>query len=348
MDGRSPLCSSPRRLPPVFFSVSSSFAAPVWLPPLPRAADSASGNPAIVPVVVFGPEARQAPMAFAQSHKLDPAEVSRGHVASGLIQCGNAHGAGQLTLTDDVVTTAAHVFYDENGLPRARSCTFDLTINGLETRVPIDLSSVVAGSTNPYDVEVAHDWAVARLSHAVIGVKPYGLADSVRDIHDEAPVTFVARGHIDWGDAKDLSMQDCMMHKNISKGPEGTREFSFDCDTGDGASGGALMFDGERSRVGAILVGWRSNKPFKRCRSPHALQFRGHHRGRLPQCGLRRRRPGAGAESSGFRSDRRSASLPTVPLEQTKAMTRPQFGGIQNPLVVQRLQRRADPCCRLA
>ena len=231
-------------------------AAPLSLGGMPAAASPSD----IIPVVVFGAEARQASKDFAQSHALDVAEVARSHVASGLIQCGNAHGAGQLTLTDDVITTAAHVFYDENGLPRSRSCTFDMTINGRETHVPIDLSSIVAGSTNPYDVAVAHDWAVARLTHAVSGVKPYELT---ADIHPSEPVTFVARGHIDWGDAKDLSMQDCTMHDQISRGEEGTREFSFDCDTGDGASGGALMLDPERSRVGAILVGWRSNKPFK-------------------------------------------------------------------------------------
>ena len=32
--------------------------------------------------------------------------------------------------------------------------------------------------------------------------------------------------------------------------------------TGDGASGGALMFDRDYSQIGAILVGWRSNHPF--------------------------------------------------------------------------------------
>ena len=215
---------------------------------------------AIVPVVVFGQDARRAPQAFAEEHNLVPRDVLRTHTASGLIQCGNAHGAGQLTLTDEVITTAAHVFYDENGLPRARSCTFDLTVNGAEVHVPIDLGSIVAGSTKPYDVAVTHDWAVARLTHAVAGVKPYGLA---LDVREQAPVTFVARGHIDWGEAKRLSMQACTLHDKLSTGGEGTREFSFDCDTGDGASGGALMFDSDMSRVGAILVGWRSNKPFK-------------------------------------------------------------------------------------
>jgi hypothetical protein len=238
------------------FSVQTVRAAPFPLSPTPTEGRSV----AIVPVVVFGQDARRAPERFAAEHRLDAPDMVRSHVASGLIQCGNAHGAGQLTLTDDVVTTAAHVFFDENGFPRARTCTFDLTINGRDTQVPIDLSSIVAGSTKPYDVAPAHDWAVARLTQAVSGVKPYGIAG---DIHENEPVTFVARGHIDWGGAKNLSMQDCLLHDQLSTAEEGTREFSFDCDTGDGASGGAVMFDRDYSRIGAILVGWRSNKPFK-------------------------------------------------------------------------------------
>ena len=239
-------------------AVASVAAAPLLAL---KSSDAAIDAPnQIVPVVVFGQNARRLPDAFAAEHGLDPDEVTREHVASGLIQCGNAHGAGQLTLADDVITTAAHVFYDENGMPRADACSFKVMIDGRESQVPIDLSSIVAGSTRPYDVAVSHDWAVARLTRPVLGVRPYGLAS---DIHDNEPVTFVARGHIDWGGARALSMQDCLLHDQLSPtAEEGTREFSFDCDTGDGASGGALMFDRDRSRIGAILVGWRSNHPF--------------------------------------------------------------------------------------
>ena len=234
--------------------VTPPIAAP--LKPMPAAPAPVPATP----VVVFGQDARRIPQTFAEEHNLNARDVVRAHMASGLIQCGNAHGAGQLTLTDEVVTTAAHVFYDENGLPRARACSFELTVNGMEVHVPIDLNSIVAGSTKPYDVEVTHDWAVARLTHAVTGVKPYAVATEVKE---NAPVTFVARGHIDWGEAKKLSMQDCALHDRLSAGAEGTREFAFDCDTGDGASGGALMFDRDMMKVGAILVGWRSNRPFK-------------------------------------------------------------------------------------
>jgi hypothetical protein len=225
----------------------------------PSSETAAPAAPRITPVVVFGQNARRLPEVFAAEHNLDAAEITREHQASGLIQCGNAHGAGQLTLTDDVITTAAHVLYDETGLPRAESCSFKITVDGRDTVVPVDLSSVVAGSTHPYDVAVAHDWAVARLAHPLSGIRPYGLASNVEE---NEPVSFVARGHIDWGGAKALSMQDCTLHDQLSQGEEGTREFSFDCDTGDGASGGAVMFDRARSRIGAILVGWRSNHPF--------------------------------------------------------------------------------------
>lgn len=236
------------------FLVSAAQAAPL-APPNPSPKIAAP----VVPVVVFGQNARRLPQEFAAEHELDAAELTRSHAASGLIQCGNAHGAGQLTLTDDVVTTAAHVFFDENGMPRARACVFHVILDGRDIKVPIDLGSIVAGSTNPYNVAPADDWAVARLVRPMAGVRPYGLAAG---IHENAPVSFVARGHIDWGEAKKMSMQECLFHTQISTGTQNTREFSFDCDTGDGASGGAVMFDRAYSRIGAILVGWRSNRPF--------------------------------------------------------------------------------------
>jgi hypothetical protein len=211
-------------------------------------------------VVVFGRNSRRTVEAFAAEQKLDPADLHRKFAASGLIECGAAHGAGQLTLADDLVTTAAHVFFDEDGVPRAKTCTFVNEVDGKEIRTPIDTASIVAGSKNPYAVAAVHDWAVARLTRPVDGAAPFGLAGPASP---NSPVEFVARGHIDWGEGRELSMEKCGLHDQLSVGEEGTREFSFDCETGDGASGGALIL-GEAGDpvVGAILVGWRSNKPF--------------------------------------------------------------------------------------
>jgi hypothetical protein len=214
----------------------------------------------VTPVVVFGRNSRRSVEDFAAEHKLSATELRRKFSASGLIECGAAHGAGQLTLTDDLVTTAAHVFYDEKGAPRAKTCFFVIEADGKQIRTPIDLRSIVAGSTNPYAIEAVHDWAVARLTHPVDGVTPYGLADAAMP---NTPVEFVARGHIDWGEGRRLSMEKCVLHDQLSAGAEGTREFSFDCETGDGASGGAVLLGAHEPTIGAILVGWRSNKPFR-------------------------------------------------------------------------------------
>jgi hypothetical protein len=64
-----------------------------------------------------------------------------------------------------------------------------------------------------------------------------------------------------------MSMEACHLHDQLSVGQEGTREFSFDCETGDGASGGAVLMGDDQMQLGAILVGWRSNKPYR------AVQF---------------------------------------------------------------------------
>jgi hypothetical protein len=213
----------------------------------------------IVPVVVFGKNSRRSVEEFAAEQKLNAAELHTRFAGSGLVECGEAHGAGQLTLASDTITTAAHVFFDERGAPRAKTCFFSLENHGKEMRVPIDLGSIVAGSTNPYAIAAVHDWAVARLTHPVEGVTPFSLADPAGP---NTPVEFVARGHIDWGDGRKLSMEKCALHDQLSVGAEGTREFSFDCETGDGASGGALVMAPDKPAIGAILVGWRSNKPF--------------------------------------------------------------------------------------
>ncbi|HET6379281.1 MAG TPA: serine protease [Methylocella sp.] len=212
------------------------------------------------PIVVFGKNSRRTLEEFAAAQKLDASELRSRFSGSGLIECGEAHGAGQLTLSNNLITTAAHVFFDERGLPRAKTCFFSMENHGKEIKVPVDLGSIIAGSTNPYAISAVHDWAVARLIHPIEGATPYSLADGAGR---NMPVEFVARGHIDWGDGKKLSMEKCKLRDQLETGAEGTREFSFDCETGDGASGGAVVMGDNKPVIGAILVGWRSNKPFR-------------------------------------------------------------------------------------
>lgn len=223
---------------------------------------SAPANPTIqaTPVVAFGTNGRKTEDVFAAEHGQDTKTVKREHAASGLITCGDAHGAGQLTEASDVVTTAAHVLFDEDGNPRAPVCQFSIVNDGKLVKVPLNLATIVAGSRKPYSVQAVNDWAVVRLQRPVDGVTPYQLADSV-GVNKE--VLFAARGHFDWGGGRMMSMELCHLQAQTAKGAAGTREFAFDCETGDGASGGAVLTGDDKLRIGAILVGWRSNAPTK-------------------------------------------------------------------------------------
>jgi|GEM_PF-882647 len=240
---------------------SLEIVSPAAAAPFMELPSAAPVPPKLTPVVVFGKNSRLTVEEFAAQNKLDPKILHRTYAASGLIECGNLHGAGQLTLTDQIVTTAAHVFFDEKGVPTAKSCVFVLDADtNKPVIVPIDLSSIVAGSTDPYAVAEVHDWAVARLTRPVDGVQPYDIADAPSV---DLPVEFVSRGHIDWGEGRRLSMEKCHLHDQLAAGKEGTREFSFDCDTGDGASGGAVLAQTDKPAITAVLVGWTSNKPFR-------------------------------------------------------------------------------------
>ncbi|MBU3889101.1 trypsin-like serine protease [Methylosinus sporium] len=209
-------------------------------------------------VLVLGSERRANADQFAARQKLDAGALKQSHAASGLIQCGRAHGAGQLTLANNVITTAAHVFYDERGAKRARSCQFVTEVEGKKRRIAVDMSSIVAGSAKPYAVKAINDWAVARLTQPLDDVKPYGLADQIAV---EQTVEFVSRGHSDWRDAETMSFESCRLRAQTNQLKGGAREFAFDCGTGDGASGGAVLAGERHADLGAILVGWRSNDP---------------------------------------------------------------------------------------
>ena len=239
---------------PVFAVFYSTAVLAFTAPTLPA-------TPALqaTPVVAFGTSGRKTADVFASEHGADAQALKRTYAASGLITCGDAHGAGQLTEATNVVTTAAHVLFDEDGKPRAPVCIFSLVSEGKPIRVPVDLSTVVAGSRKPYSVQAVHDWAVVKLERPIDGVAPYQLAETVAVNKD---VLFAARGHFDWGNGRAMSLEACRLQAQLNKGAEGTREFAFDCETGDGASGGAVLL-GDDGHIGAILVGWRSNSPTK-------------------------------------------------------------------------------------
>ena len=87
------------------------------------------------------------------SNHLDADALKRQHAASGVIHCGNAHGAGQLTLADNVDDHRRACLLQRTG--RAARATTRIASSsstvGRPARSPtaIDMASIVAGSREP-------------------------------------------------------------------------------------------------------------------------------------------------------------------------------------------------------
>ncbi len=217
--------------------------------------------PLAAPVVLFGPDPRLSITDFARQRRLDPARLRRRYAATGNVHCGRAHGAGQLTLSADVVTTAAHVLYDRDGRLRADSahCVFVVETGGKQIATALEVEGAVVGSTDPYRESPVRDWAVVKLARPLAEAEPYPLSPPSR-IAPEAPALFVARGAVDWLGGRETSLQACRLRDGIENGDNGAREFAFDCAAGVGASGAGLL-DGRGEALMAIFVGFRSVSP---------------------------------------------------------------------------------------
>jgi hypothetical protein len=186
---------------------------------------------------------------FARQAGTDASQFQSRFGASGLIRCGKAVGTGQLTLTSNVITTAAHVFFAPGGKLRNATCTFELA-HAPEAPVEIDMNSIVSGSPRPMEDRATLDWAVARLSTNIEKTAPYAIGGAPPL---PSPVTMYGGGN---GPAARMGVEQCAARRFTAVAPEGIREVAFDCSAEHGGSGAALLND--KGEMVGIFVGYRS------------------------------------------------------------------------------------------
>lgn len=206
--------------------------------------------------VKIGEENRATLADFARSSGIAAAALDKRYAATGLLQCGGTVGTAQLTLKANVITTAAHVLFDRSGRPRSdfSGCRFKIRTEAGWRQYRIVPDSVQCGSRKPYSNSGMMDWAVIRLSEPVGGVRPYQIGS-----RGAGAVDFLAHDHDNWSPKRTKSIENCRIRGGgISVG--GVREIQFDCDTGNGASGAALLAPGSATMIG-IFVGYRSAHP---------------------------------------------------------------------------------------
>ena len=233
-------------------TTAAVFAAAVTAIGFPH--DSLSGDDTVLNqpyerAVTMERDLRSEPEAFARKAGMTLDEFRSRHGASGLIRCGKATGSGQLTLASNVITTAGHVFIAPGGKLRSPSCTFEPMATP-DVSIPIDLSSIVTGSSDPMQERATLDWAVARLATTLETARPYAIGEQPES---PAPVMLYGGGN---GQAARTGVERCSTRRMTAKAPEGIRELSFDCSAAPGGSGAALLND--KNEVVAIFVGFRS------------------------------------------------------------------------------------------
>lgn len=180
-------------------------------------------------------------------------DLARRYAATGVVECGGMRGIGQVTAKGDVVTSAAHVFFDEAGRPRADQGRCVFIVEGAEGRqsIPLTPDARLCGSTSPYGLSGRHDWAAARLAHPVRGIRPYELGTRV-EVGD--PIAVVAFE----GGRKTVDV--CHVRAVVAT-ESGARELRTDCVGFDGMSGAAYLTLGSDPKVVGVHVGFRSVDP---------------------------------------------------------------------------------------
>jgi hypothetical protein len=210
--------------------------------------------------VTFTPDNRQTLAEFATRSGLDPRSVEQNYAATGMVICNNVYSTGQLTLQRDVITTAAHAFFDSEGRPRGDlgACVFSMTVDGKRHIRPIMAGSLKVGSRTPYADPPAADWAVVRLGSPIAEATPYSLAGLTTE---GSSVTLLAHRHRGWRHDGERAIENCAIRAVTNVAQLRLSELAIDCSTGDGASGSAVLSGGDSHGMVGILVGWRSAHP---------------------------------------------------------------------------------------
>lgn len=202
---------------------------------------------------------RQTQEEYADSNELKRSVVREAFKATGILTCNEKSETAQLTGKNNVLTFAAHIFYNRADCSRSNpiQCTFALDESS--EKVPVDLapSSLKLGGCG--SIASAKDWGTAKLTKPIIGVKPYDIPSD-----DDPPQLRYGQLVIQSSGPQDnfivngrhpKSVEKCFIKDNGLV--FGQRSVKTDCNTGRGSSGAAQFVVEESTRkyvLGAINV----------------------------------------------------------------------------------------------
>ena len=257
--------------------------ATAMLPCLPRrtiTSDMQNLSAKAMNVVLVGSADRKNATNYGLDHDhITPEAVESRYGATGDLSCpipgypNWGAGQAQVTFKNNVLTTAAHVFFtnrDCASLVKPSTCTFIIRVAGKEQRYAIS-PEFEAGYKCPHQgpfTSGGDDWMVLKLKKAVDSrVRPYDIRREGQASIGAGDELVAVGKSVDWP-AKNTALNlldrprhygDCNSQFAVKSGSSGSVE--VDCDWSKGASGGSLVSRGPNPTLLAIVRGDTSKVP---------------------------------------------------------------------------------------
>jgi len=197
---------------------------------------------------------------YAADRGLPIERIAALYAATGRLTCAKAAGTAQVTHRRDIITTAAHIFFDDdcNLNSDPNGCRFETKVDGVSFQSNVTLfrkgdwcNNTRSTKTKSWYLTVG-DWAVMRLESPLPQqVQPYKIGEFVQP---KETVTFASSGSSDFM-VKHLG--DCRI-LNVVALDGVPYSVSSNCDYGPGSSGGALLRR-DNFEIVAIAVGLAPN-----------------------------------------------------------------------------------------
>jgi hypothetical protein len=199
----------------------------------------------VVPVnIIDGTDDRGALNALGPSLGLSAAEMARIRQVSGHVGCFDPLpkvGSGALFLSDDLILTAAHMFFADG--KRETKCFFRAQAPGADwVALKTGAGDARFGSADPKPGS-NNDWAIVRLSTPIANATPFP-ADTAKPRTGDALIVISA--HPDGMQDVPLDMpvvQGCTVRR-APVSSEATSFYRTDCDASPASSGGMHLFRG--------------------------------------------------------------------------------------------------------
>ena len=188
--------------------------------------------------------------AFQDRQKLSPQAMRERFGAVGRIQCPWASATTFLIADSDIFITSDHLFIpmkkNAADLGRADKCNFEFFYS--KERYKIKQGTLIHGfRTNKSAYRfIWYDWAIGMLDRSVDGVQPYAIATG--GIGEKSLITMVSQG------TNDFVPRVCIGNVSATLEITNVAEFTTNCSTGPGTSGGPIVAGG----IDGINGDWHS------------------------------------------------------------------------------------------